>query len=46
MSFKDMADLGSVFFRGFQVNVYIPLRIDYDGLTLRCQDVGSMRQTT
>ena len=30
MSLKDMADLHFMFFRSFQVNVHISLRIDHD----------------
>jgi hypothetical protein len=45
MSFKDVANLGVVFFRGFQIDVYVPLRINHDSFTLRCQYVGSVRQT-
>jgi hypothetical protein len=46
MSFKDMTDLHSMFFRGLQVNFDIALRIDHDRLALRRQHVGSMRQAT
>ena len=45
VSFEDVANSNLIRVRRLEVNLHVTLRIDHNGLALRCQHVGRMRQT-
>ena len=46
MRFKDVTDLQILFLRGFQIDLYVTLRIDDHSFAFRAQQIRCVRQTS